>query len=301
MIHALTIAFFCVLGLAAVFCGSMAIRENWCRIQAVMIWRTMCRRFRWLVLALVLCVTYSGADKGGGVGSFSRYLAQYLTIMSDGTMLGPTNQIASAAAGAAVAAVNAESDNMLAISSNTLLWAQTDIPLIEVDVTNTSISWLTADMPQNLSQSNLVARCDLIRTSVSSNGTISAFVAFNQQPASAPICAFEGSLDGTNWQTFAAASNSFPTLYPISMPDGVVSCLAYTVSIPASMRTVTIIPQREMTFGGGSSNTPLQVLGAVMVNSQIGRDATVSVATNEQWIFEGGLLVGVLTNGAPVP
>jgi len=248
-----------------------------------------------------LCCTYSGADKGGGVGSLSRYLAQYLTILSDGTMLGPTNQIASAAAAAAVAAVNAESANMLAIASNTLLWAQTDIPLIEVDVTNTAIAWLTADMPQRLSQINLVARCDLLRTSVASNGTISAFVAFNQQPASAPICDFEGSLDGTNWLRFAATSNSFPTLYPISMPDGVVSCLEYTVSIPASMRTVTVIPQREMTFGGGSGNTPLQVLGAVMVNSQIGRDATVSVATNEQWIFEGGLLVGVLTNGAPVP
>jgi hypothetical protein len=301
MIQALIMAFVCVLGLAAVFCGIMAIRENWCRIQAVMIWRTMRRRFRWLVLALVLFCTYSGADKGGGVGSLSRYLAQYLTILSDGTMLGPTNQIASAAAASAVAAVNAESANMLVIASNTLQWAQTDIPLIEIDTTNTTIAWLTADLPQPLSQSNLVARCDLLRTSVASNGTISAFVAFNQQPASAPICAFEGSLDGTNWQTFAATSNSFPALYPISMPDGVVSCLEYTVSIPDSMRTVTVIPQREMTFGGGSSNAPLQVLGAVMVDSQIGRDVTVSVATNEQWIFEGGLLVGVLTNGAPVP
>ncbi len=297
----LLIAWCSLLGLAAVFCGIMAIRENWCRIQAVMIWRTMRRRFRWLVLALVLCCTYSGADKGGGVGSISRYLAQYLTILSDGTMLGPTNQIASAAAASAVAAVNAEAANMLQIASNTLLWARTDIPLIEVDVTNTTIAWLTADIPQQLSQINLVARCDLLRTSVASNGTISAFVAFNQHPSSVPICAFEGSLDGTNWQTFAATSNSFPTLYPISMPDGVVSCLEYVVSIPATMRTVTVIPQREMTFGGGSRNTPLQVLGAVMVNSQIGRDVTVSVATNEQWIFEGGLLVGVLTNGAPVP
>jgi hypothetical protein len=265
-----------------------------------MIWRTMRRRFRWLVLALVLFCTYSGADKGGGSTAI-RHLAQYLTILSDGTMLGPTNVIASAAAAAAVSAVNAESANMLAIVSNTLLWAQTDIPLIEVDTTNTSIAWLAADIPQSLAQPNLVARCDLIRTSISTNGTISALVAFNQQPASAPICSFEGSLDGTNWQTFAAASNSFPALYPISMPDGVVSCLEYVVTIPTTMRTITIIPQREMTFGGGSSNTPLQVLGAVMVDNQIGRDATVSVATNEQWIFEGGLLVGVLTNGAPVP
>jgi len=300
MMQWLAIAFLCLLGLAAAFCVVMLIRERWCHIQAVVVWRTMGRRVRWVVLALVLFATYTGADKGGG-GTAMRYLAQYLTILSNGTMLGPTNQIASAAAASAVAAVNAESANMLQIASNTLLWAQTDIPIIEVDVTNTAISWLTADMPQSLAQSNLVARCDLIRTSVSSNGTISAFVAFNQQPASAPICTFEGSLDGANWQTFAAASNSFPTLYPISMPDGVVSCLEYVVTIPATMRTVTVIPQRAMTFGGGSSNTPLQVLGAVMVNNQIGRDATVSVATNEQWIFEGGLLVGVLTNGAPVP
>lgn len=300
MMQWLAIAILCLLGLAAVFCAVMVIAEHWHCIQAVAIWRTMRRRFRWLVLALVLFATYTGADKGGG-GTAMRYLAQYLTILSNGTMLGPTNQIASAAAAAAVVAVNAESANMLAIASNTLLWAKTDIPIIEIDATNTIISWLTADIPQSLSQSNLVARCDLIHTSVASNGTISAFVAFNQQPASAPLCVFEGSLDGTNWQTFAAASNSYPALYPISMPDGVVSCLEYVVSIPATMRTVTVIPQREMTFGGGSSNTQLQVLGAVMVNNQIGRDATVSVATNEQWIFEGGLLVGVLTNGAPVP
>lgn len=296
----LTIPIYVLLGLALCFCAVMVIAEHWHCIQAVAIWRTMRRRFRWLVLVLVLLATYTGADKGGG-GTAMRYLAQYLTILSNGTMLGPTNQIASAASAAVVAAVNSESASMLQIASNTLLWAQTDIPIIEVDVTNTSIAWLTADIPQSLAQSNLVARCDLIRTSVSSNGTISAFVAFNQQPASAPICTFEGSLDGTNWQIFAAASNSYPALYPISMPDGVVSCLEYVVSIPATMRTVAVIPQREMTFGGGSSNTQLQVLGAVMVNNQIGRDATVSVATNEQWIFEGGLLVGVLTNGAPVP
>lgn len=296
----LTIAVFVLLGLALAYCAVMVIAEHWHCIQAVAIWRTMRRRFRWLVLVLVLLVTYAGADKGGG-GAAIRYLAQYLTILSDGTMLGPTNQIASAAAAAAVAAVNAESANMLAIASNTLLWAETDIPIIEIDATNTTISWLTADIPQSLSQSNLVARCDLIHTSVASNGTISAFVAFNQQPASAPLCVFEGSLDGTNWQTFVAESNSFPTLYPISMPEGVVSCLEYVVSIPAAMLTVTVIPQREMTFGGGSSNTPLQVLGAIMVDSQIGRDATVSVATNEQWLFEGGLLVGVLTNGVPIP
>jgi len=301
MMQWLAIAFLCLLGLAAVFCAVMIIRERWCHIQALIVWNTMRRRFRWFVLALVLFVTYTGADKGGGVGSLSRYLAQYLTILSDGTMLGPTNQIASAASAAAVAAVNAESANMLAIASNTLLWAQTDIPIIEVDVTNTTISWLTSDIPQSLARSNLVARCDLIHTSVASNGTISAFVAFNRQPASAPICAFEGSLDGTHWQTFVATTNSFPTLYPISMPEGVVSCLEYVVSIPDTMRTLTIVPQREMTFGGGSINAPLQVLGAVMVNSQIGRDDTVSVAADEQWIFEGGLLVGVLTNGVSIP
>jgi hypothetical protein len=56
-----------------------------------------------------------------------------------------------------------------------------------------------------------------------------------------------------------------------------------------------------MTFGGGTTNTTLQVLGAVMVNNQIGRDGTFTVATNEQWLFEGGLCVGVLTNGVPIP
>jgi hypothetical protein len=300
MIFWLHICIFAVLFLALVFCATMWIVTHWHYFQPVALWRAMRRRMRWFVLILVLGVTYVGADKGGGSAA-TRYLAQYLTILSNGTMLGPTNQIASAAAAAAVAAVNAESANMLAIASNTLLWAETDIPIIEEAVTNTIISWITADIPQNLSQSNLVARCDLIHTSAATNGTISAFVAFNQQPATAPICTFEGSLDGTNWLTFAATSNSFPTLYPISTSEGVVSCLEYVVTIPDTMLTVTVIPQREMTFGGGSSNTPLQVLGAIMVDSHIGRDATVDVATNEQWLFEGGLLVGVLTNGVPIP
>lgn len=294
----LIIGCFVPLAMALIICAIMVMAEGWPRIQAVVLWHTMRRKFRWLALALVLCVVYCGADKGPG--NFAAYLAQYLTVLTDGTLLGPTNTIASAATVSAIAAVNAESANMLQIASNTLLWAETDIPLIEVDVTNTAIAWLTADIPQSLDLSNLVARCDLLQASVSGGG-ITISVAFNQEPASAPICNFEGSLDGTNWQTFAAASNSFPALYPVSLPDGVVSCLQYYVTIPDAMRTISIIPQREMTFGGGSSNAYLAVLGAVMVDSQIGRDATVSVATNEQWLFEGGLLVGVLTNGVPIP
>jgi hypothetical protein len=295
------IPFLALLAFLSLFAFCMLLWERRDRIECFALWRRLRPSVRLAAVFFVLAVTFTGADKGGGGASVRRALATFLTIMSDGSLRGPTNTIANAASVAAISAVNAESASMLAIASNALQWAQTDIPLLEIDVTNTAIAWLSADMPQSLANSNLVARCDLIRTEVSTNGVITAFVAFNQTPASAPICAFEGSLDGVTWETFVASSNSFPTLYPVATPDGVVSCLEYSVSIPASMLSVAIIPQREMTFGGGGSNSPLQVLGAVMVDNQIGRDGTFAVATNEQWLFEGGLCVGVLTNGVPVP
>ena len=295
------IPFLALLALLSLFACCMLLWERRDRIECFALWRRLRPSVRLAAVFFVLAVSFTGADKGGGAAAVTRALATFLTIMSDGSLRGPTNTIANAASVAAIAAVNAESSAMLVIASNALQWAQTDIPFLEIDVTNTAIAWLSADMPQSLANSNLVARCDLIRTEVSTSGVITAFVAFSQQPASAPICAFEGSLDGTNWTTFIAASNSFPTLYPVITPDGVVSCLEYSVSIPASMLSVAIIPKREMTFGGGTTNTTLQVLGAVMVNNQIGRDGTFTVATNEQWLFEGGLCVGVLTNGVPIP
>lgn len=297
----LAIPFLAVLGLFSLFCFCMLAYENRDRVEALHLWRRLRPPMRWAALFFVCFVTFSGADKGGGGAAVRRAMATFLTVVSDGSLRGPTNVIASASSAAAISAVNAESAGMLETASNALLFAQTDLPVLEIDVTNTTIAWLTADLPQSLANSNLVARCDLVRTDVASNGTISAFVAFNLSPASAPICSFEGSLDGTNWETFVAYSNSYPTLFPVTTPDGVVSCLQYTVSIPASMLSVAIVPQREVTFGGGSSNSPLQVLGAVMVNNQIGRDGTVSVSADEHWLFEGGLCVGVLTNGVPVP
>ena len=289
----LAVAFGSLLGAMALFCAFMCAWENISEIEAM---QWLLFRIGWLRAVLVLLcfiwVTDLGATKGGILSGNLR--ATYLTIMANGTLAGPTNVVASAAGAAAVQAVVNSATTFMTTASNALNWARVEIPDLEAAVTNTKVAWLTGDVPQNTSGGNLVARCDLLQAQQSTNGQINCFVRFNLTPATAPIVQFEaGSADG-QWQTFASVSNSFPNLVPVYMPDGVSSCYVYTVQTPAPLTGMTLIPQQAMTFGGGSSNVPLGVLGSVMVNSKVGRTTSTVTNGSQRLVFAGGVLVGVL-------
>lgn len=289
----LAVAICSLLGLAALFCAGMLAWENLREIEAI---RWLVFRAGWLRAALVLLcfvwVTDLGATKGGGLSSNLR--ATYLTILANGTLKGPTNVVASAAGAAAVQAVVNNASNFVITASNALAWARAEIPDLEAVVTNTQIAWLTGDIPQSTGTSNLVARCDLLQAQQATNGQINCFVRFNITPATAPIVQFEAGTEDGQWQMFQAVSNSFPNLVPISLPDGVSSCYVYTVQTPAPLAGMALIPQQAMTFGGGSSNAPLAVLGSVMVNSKVGRTTSTVTNGSQRLVFEGGVLVGVL-------
>lgn len=273
-------------------CVVMWLIEDHPRLAAWTIWIRLVGRKRWIAAAFILAFVLMGSDKAPPTASVARMI--YLSVMASGELRGPTNVIASASAAAAVQAVVDESSNMVAIASNILSWAAEDVPIIEDAVTNATFGWFTGDAPQNMAGSNVVARCDLVDAVAHSNGMIDCYVAFNIVPASAPMIAFEAAASDGLWHVFEPVSNSFPHLIGIATPSGVASGYCYTVSVPTALAGITLIPERAMTFGGGSSNAPLGVLGAVMVDGQIGRTVETEIVPGVIGRFEGGVLVGIL-------
>jgi hypothetical protein len=251
---------------------------------------------RWIVRGAAVVLTLAALDAGSAKAPTSTQVrAWFVSLMMSGELRGPTNYIASAVNAAAVQAVVDESSNMVVTASNALAWAREEIPALEAVVTNTHISWLSADSAE-AAGSNPVARCELIHAKVNTNAaTVDAYLWFNLTPASAPIVPFEASVDsnGVEWATFPAVSNSFPSKVPIETSSGVVSCYVYTVSIPAEFQTLQLVPQTQVTFGGGASNSQLMVLGSVMMNGAIGR-TTITTNGAYRLVHEGGVLVGVL-------
>jgi hypothetical protein len=250
---------------------------------------------RWFVRGAAVVLALAAMDAGSAKAPTSTQVrAWFVSLMMSGELRGPTNYIASAVNAAAVQAVVDESSNMVVTASNELAWAREEIPALEAAVTNTHISWLSADI-EEAAGSNPVARCELIHARVNTNATVDAYLWFNLTPASAPIVPFEASADsnGVEWASFPAVSNSFPSKVPIETSSGVVSCYVYTVSIPAEFQTLQLVPQTQVTFGGGASNSQLMVLGSVMMNGAIGR---TTIVTNGAYrlVYEGGVLVGVL-------
>lgn len=286
--------FLAVLLVGVLFCLAMLIREHWPRIEALRLLRRMPSPVALAMLVAFVALYDFGSTKGPVIGP--RLLATYLSIMADGTLRGPTNEIASATGAAAIDAVNGQNANMLSVISNGTQWARNELPLLEQAVDETQIVWLHFDIPQSLNSSNLVARCDLMRSEPQSNGLVNCYMRFNMTPDTAPIIVFEASPATNVVMSCPVVSNSFPRLYPVARPDGVSSCYVYTVSIPDELQGVTLVPIQGVTFGGGSANDPLKVLGALMVNTYIGRTTTVQVDTNIWDVFEGGVLVGVTTN-----
>lgn len=268
---------------AALCLWMIALQSEWLRT-----WRGWTPLVRVFAVVLFLYSIDVGATKGPYIGP--RLIATYLSIMGDGSLAGPTNTIASATQLAAVNEVNAQSGAMLATATQGLAWASAEIDALSNEVAGTKIAWLGADLVTT--GANASARCDLIQA-VSSNGFIDAYVTFNLTPSTAPIIPFEGALSNGSWVSFPSVSNSFPAMVAVSTPLGVSSCYVYRVSVPDAFAHVRIMPQTEVTFGGGISNAPLSVLGGVMVNNKIGR---TSILTNgsQRLVFQGGALVGVL-------
>lgn len=261
-------------------------------LAAVQQWRRMPRHTVIALLLAMTAATWYGADKG--VVARSRKVATLLTVMSTGELRGETNVVASAIAAAAVQGVLDESDATLASISNAIEWCRAAVPALETEITNTTISWLQGEMPASLDSVNPVARADLMRVVSSSNGVANVYVALSLTPASAPVIQFEGCpISSSNWVEAVVISNSFPVLHPVVTPGGVSSCYVYTVSIPAIMRNMVLLPDRQLTFGGGSSNAPLNVLGGIMMNGLLGVTGTREIAPGLYGEFEGGALVEV--------
>jgi len=335
----LAVAFGTLLGVMALFCAFMALRERWLALSSVarallfyiavgivgvvaassgvlfvvasvVSMASVCAVFLLVGLLLLKPAKRLGAwpriaaavligcwmAESGGKGPLSGSLrATYLSILANGTLAGPTNVVASAAGAAAVQTIANNASNFAVTASNAIAWAAAEIPDLSYAVTNTTVAWMTEDIPQDTAQRNLVARCDLMQALQGTNGLITCYVRFNITPSTAPVVQFEaGTADG-NWYQFSSISNSFPNTVPLTDPiSGVSSCYVYTVSTPAPLSGITLVPQMGITFGGGSSNKPLGVLGSLMVNYKLGVTSSTITNGSKRLVFTGGILTGVL-------
>lgn len=256
-------------------------------------WRGMADRFRrlprgeaCLLLAVFAAATWCAGTKPPAPRS--RRVAQLLTVMQDGGLRGPTNVIASAVAAAAVQAVLDEASAMLASASNAVQWCWAEIPDLEFAITNTSIAYLQCEIPAPLTTPNPVARADMLQVAEGTNGLRHVMVAFSVTPSSVPIVKFYA-----DDRQCEAVSNSFPATVDIETPSGTAPCYVYTVRVPGDLSGVVLLPEREITFGGGPDNAPLAVLGALMVNDRLGYTGSRPIAPGVGGAFEGGALVEV--------
>lgn len=249
-------------------------------------WRRLPRKDMMVMVLLLAAGTWYGADKG--YVARSKRVAQLLTVMSSGELRGPTNVIASAVAGAAVQAVLDESSSMLASASNAVAWCWAEIPDLEWAITNTSISYLQCEIPAPLTTPNPVARADMLQVAEGTNGLRHVMVAFSVVPSSAPVVQFYA-----DERICEAVSNSFPATVDIETPSGTAPCYVYTVRVPGDLSGVVLLPEREITFGGGPDNEPLAVLGSLMINDKLGFTGERLIATGVVGVFEGGILIEV--------
>ena len=266
------------------FGWAFAPRGTWQAMLAQ--WRRLPRRDGLVLVLFVTASTWYGADKGY-VARTSR-VAQLLTVMSSGELRGPTNTVASAIAGAAVQGVLDESAQTLVTISNAIEWMRVEIPLLEDAITNTSIAWLQSEIPAPLTTGNPVARADMLQIAEGDAGLKHVLVSFSIVPASAPSIDFW--VDDT---LCVNVSNSFPATVTLATPSGAVPCYTYTVEIPSTKVGTVLLPEREITFGGGPAGSPLAVLGSLMVNDQFGFTGDRLIAPGVVGTFEGGALVEV--------
>lgn len=274
----------CVLLMLASFAWIMLPRSTWRGIGAQ--WRSLPRLEAALLVVLMAAGAWYGADKGY-VARTAR-VAQLLTVMADGGLRGPTNVIASAVAAAAVQGVLDESAGMYVTASQAVAWCWSEIPDLECAITNVAISYLQCEIPAPMDSLNPVARADMLQVATGEAGLKHVMVAFSVVPSSAPMIEFwADDLQCT------VVSNSFPATVDVVTPGGTTHCYVYTVQVPPALAGVVMLPEREITFGGGPNHAPLAVLGTLMVNDRFGFSGERLIGPGVVGDFEGGALVGV--------
>jgi len=221
----------------------------------------------------------------------------YLTLMDDGTLLGPTNRIASASSAAAVKEVLDLNDAMTMSASNDFEWAREQIPDLEIAVNDPiTTAWMVADLEQDESGYNAQARCDMMGAATNADGTMSCYVHFNLSPSIEPVVPFRATIEDGTVIGLPVVSNSFPSLVSVATSDGPSDCYVYVVSVPEVLRNVQLVPLRNIPFGGGDADHPFKVLGGLMPNGRLPRSGEIRVDSNCWWQFEGGVMIGVRTN-----
>lgn len=214
-------------------------------------WRALGRMGRVRAFAAVAAVA-AVVGYGGSKGPAPAFpLAQLLTVLAGGNLVGPyTHFVASGAAEAAVVGSIGVVSNLLDECEAVVDAAQDEIDGLEDDVAALPPAlWIAADMvpPAVGAPRNLYARIE--GSEPVEGNRIRYFVWFAMEPALPPVMEFDVEVLPGNIQTMPAVTNSWPDTVSRDTPDGPVDCVVYEVEVPPDAQGLCLRPESQVRLG----------------------------------------------------
>jgi len=252
--------------IALAFCVVMWLIEDCPPPTAWSIWRRMSVSRRWVAIAALLIWSYAGADKTPSIPSAR--LIRFITALRSGVLLDDSGRVGSATTLAVVQAFEAETAVIIAAASNMVAAAQSQFDAAAFTLTNRNltVAYIAMDLPRaeahTHTNSNIAATIERVEAVGSSN--LIAWVWFSEEPAVAPVLAFDASITADTWTRLTSITNSYPDTTEVNG----IPCISYTFSIPPDMRGIVLRPEYEVGFGGSLKEDYLIIpSGGVMVQT----------------------------------
>lgn len=237
--------------------------------------------------------------------SIGNSVAQFITAMSDGSIVDESGLVATSTEEETVAAFADLSVVIANAASQTVVNAGGDFAEVADLVTNNNrrVIYIQSALPRTDPSQGLVNHNIsgfVVRTSMSDDkSVVSRYVWYSDEPLVAPTVACMVDVGGGNVR-LGAITNTFPATIEISGID----CVRYDYAVPVGLRNVVFFPDTEFTFG--SDDVPLEV-GIDGVSVDVGEDTFLPFNGTDSYftgrvdvVYSGGLATKVYIDGVSV-
>lgn len=229
-------------------------------------WRRLSRLGTCLLLLLLSWGTLYGGGKT--MPSGRTVLARFVTALRSGVLLDDSGRIGATAVLAATEAFDRETAAIIAAATNVVAASASAFADASYTLTNRNlyVAYIAADLPRAEPHShtnhNLAATIE--RVSGDGGTNLLSWVWFSEEPAVAPVVAFDVSVSDGVWRRLTSVTNSYP--YTIDIAG--VPCVEYRFDVPAEMRGIVFRPEYEVGFGGSLETDYLLVpSGGVLIET----------------------------------
>jgi len=240
-----------------------------------------------------------------GPVSIGNSVAQFITAMSDGSIIDDSGLVATSTEEETVAAFADLSVAIANAASQTVVNAAGDFAEVAGLVTNSErkVIYIQSSLPRTDPSQGLINHNIsgfVVRTAMSGDkSVISRYVWYSAEPLVAPTVACVVDV-GAGDVKLDAITNTFPDTVEINGID----CVRYDYSVPSSLRNVVFFPDTEFTFG--SEDTQLEV-GIDGVSVDIGEDTFLPYSGTDSYftgrvdvVYSGGIATRVYIDGVSV-